>query len=152
MTRALTLSTEMKVANASASLLLLLLVRPLTSNPKLFPFNQIRDQLQHHDHVIAFSTKRTVSRKDYLIMCCVSNLQREQAVRLPPVVWHSANTKPPATHVVFRHPFLFTVIDAKPTIGNGEQFVMFTDVCERKGTSSFFLTWNVPQEVSVFSA
>ena len=70
-TKAQTLSTEVKVASASASFLLVHSAMPLTSTPDLFPLKQIRDQLQHHDHVITFSSTRTVSWEDYLVTGCL---------------------------------------------------------------------------------
>ena len=40
----------------------------LDLNPKIVCFSQTRDQLQHHDHVVTFPTRRAVSRKDYLVI------------------------------------------------------------------------------------
>ena len=45
----------------------------------------------HHDHVNAFSFKRTVCCEDDLFSGCDSNLQREQTI-WPPIIWHTINS------------------------------------------------------------
>ena len=101
--------------------------------------NQICDQLQHHDHVTAFPSRRTVCREDYLVIGCVSSLQREQTICFTLTVRHSAGTTPPSTHAVFRCLFLFTMVSANPPqeIFHWEQLAMLTDTCQRDGSSSF---------------
>ena len=46
-----------------------------------------RNYFLQPDHVVTFRTKRT---EDCLVTSCVSNLQREQGVRLSPIMWHSS--------------------------------------------------------------
>ena len=94
------LSTDLKISGASASLLKLVSVRFCIRTPKNVSLNQT-DQLQHDDHVITLSSRRTAIQEDYIVICCVSNLQREQAVWLPPIIRHSRSTTPQSTHAVF---------------------------------------------------
>ena len=98
----------MRVASASASLLLLLSARLWTRNTKTFFLFQIRGQLQHHDHVIAVPSKRTVRREDCLFIGCVSHLQREQPVWLPVIIRHSVSTTPQSLMLFFFDFFFFS--------------------------------------------
>ena len=131
MTQAPALSTEMKVTSASASLLSILSVRLWTRAAKLFP-----------------SSRFVINQEDSPCFGRVFILQREQAVWLPPIMWHSADTTPPSTHAVFRYVFLLAMVGTYPPykIFHWEQLAVLTDICERDGSSSLFLTHHAPQK------
>ena len=94
-TRALALSTEMKVASASASFFPAGFSTALDFHAKLVAFRETCDQLQHADDAVTFPVWRTECRGGF------SSLECEYAVRLTPTMWHSACATPPATHAVF---------------------------------------------------
>ena len=118
--------SDSSVAGASAILLSLLSVGPLTSTPKIASFDQIGDQLQHHDNVIGFPTSAREVRK---------------------TIWSSAvssicdvSTTPPSTHVVVLGLLLFTMVYANPPqeISHWEQLAKLTDACDSNDSSSLF--------------
>ena len=115
----------------------------LDSHTKTFSSNQIRDQLQHHHHVIALPPPGALCAGKTLLIGCVSYLQREQAMWLPPIIRHCASTTPP-TRAVLRC-LLWLALTHHKKIFHWEQRAVLTDACERDGSSSFFLTHHVPK-------
>ena len=106
-TQALVLSTEMKVANASASFSLLPSVKQLSFTLNLLPFTECVTNFNFNTqtiHVVTFSIWHTVCREYYLITGGV--------FRHTPIKKHSASSTPLPTHALFL--FHFTVVGAYP--------------------------------------
>ena len=89
--KSFSLSTAMNNSRASASLFLLLSVKPFASTPRLFNFHQIRDKPQRTDHFVTFSISCSVRRTKQFSICCVGNLQGELFFRNCP---HDQRTPP----------------------------------------------------------
>ena len=88
-----------------------------------------------------------VRREDNLVSRRVSDLQSEQSVRLPPLMWHSTRTTPPTVHTVTF--LLFTMVDSHPAqeILHREPVAVFMQICERYRTLPFHVSDHVPQKV-----
>ena len=144
-TDALALSTAMNDLNASASLCLLLSVRPFTTTPNLLLFIRY---LTRFNALIVLSHSPSgapYAGINYLLIYCVANQQCEQTIWHSPVIQLAARS---TNHSCFSC-FVFSMVGGHTPqeCSIGEQLTMLTDTSERDGSSPFFFSYHMPAEI-----